>query len=377
MEARAERALPGVVAVFAPGASLAAAGRLGRGHINDTFLVELAGAGAPGRLVLQRLNRRVFPDPGAVMANLERVLDHLHRRLADLDPGARARRVLTLVRTADGAAFARDAGGDVWRATEFIGGAHPCTGAGGPAEAGRAAAAFGEFLRLLGDYDGPPLVETIPGFHDTRRRVTVLHEAVARDAAGRAAGCRAEIDLALAREGLASVLPALREAGLVRERVTHNDTKLDNVLVDDATGAALAVLDLDTVMPGLVLADFGDMVRSGVSGGREDDPDPARQEVDPALFEALVRGFVAGIGEELSPPEVDHLAAAGRVITYETGVRFLTDHLDGDAYFSVQRDGHNLDRARAQFARLASLERRDAELRRVAAQAARDARVIR
>jgi len=377
VEARAERALPAVVAAFAPGASLAAAGRLGRGHINDTFLVELAGTGAPGRLVLQRLNRRVFPDPAAVMANVERVLDHLHRRLADLDPGERARRVLTLVRTADGAAFARDAGGEVWRATLFIGGAHPCTGAGGPAEAGRAAAAFGEFLRLLGDYDGPPLVETISGFHDTRRRVAALREAVARNAAGRAASCRAEIDVALSREGLASVLPALRAAGLVRERVTHNDTKLDNVLLEDASGAGLAVLDLDTVMPGLVLADFGDMVRAGASSGREDDPDPARQEIDPALFEALVRGFLAGIGDELSPIEVAHLAAAGQVITYETGVRFLTDHLDGDVYFRVHRDGHNLDRARAQLARLASLERRDAELRRVTEQAARDARVIR
>ena len=376
MEARAERSLGEVIGAFAPDATLVAASRLGRGHINDTFLVELAGGGGPDRLVLQRLNRRVFADPEAVIGNVDRVLDHLHRKLAGLDPVERGRRLLTLLRTTDGDPFARDAAGEVWRATLCIGGAHPCTGQGGAAEVHEAARAFGEFLRLLEDYEGTRLVETIPGFHDTRRRLAALGAAVGRDAVGRAAACRGEIDFAFTQARLASALLRLREEGFLRERVTHNDTKLDNVLLDDATGAALAVLDLDTVMPGFVLTDFGDLVRSGTASGAEDDPNPAHHEVVLELFEALARGFLAGTGDLLSPVEVENLGIAGQVITYEAGLRFLADYLDGDIYFGVHRDGQNLDRARAQFARLRALERREDDLRRVATRAARDLHVI-
>ncbi len=377
MDPLAEHALPTVIGAFAPGAEVTGASRLGRGHINDTFLVELEGGGGRARLVLQRLNAQVFADPVAVMGNVERVLDHLHRKLDGLAATERARRILTLLRTQDGAAFAHDAEGEVWRAYEFIAGAHPCTGRSGPAEAQRAARAFGEFLRLLADLDGPPLLETIPGFHDTPRRLAALGAAVKRDAAGRVAGCRAEIDFALAREPLASALLRLRDDGLLFQRITHNDTKLDNVLLDDATGEALAVLDLDTVMPGLVLADFGDLVRTGATSAVEDDPEAANQEVRPELFEALARGFLAGTGDLLSGVEVEHLAVAGQVITYEAGVRFLTDHLEGDAYFRTHRPGHNLDRCRAQLARLASLERQEDTLRRIATRAARERPAVR
>jgi len=204
-----------------------------------------------------------------------------------------------------------------------------------------------------------------------------LGVAVERDAAGRVAGCRAEIDFALARAQLASALLRLRDAGLLCERTTHNDTKLDNVLLDDGTGEALAVLDLDTVMPGLVLADFGDLVRTGATSAVEDDPDPAHHEVRLELFEALTRGFLAGTGDLLSGVEIEHLAVSGQVITYEAGVRFLTDHLDGDIYFRTHRPGHNLDRCRAQLARLASLERQEDTLRRIATRAAREGPAVR
>ena len=367
----AETSLPAVASAFAPGAALRRAARLGRGHINDTFFIELDRDGRRERLVLQRLNGSVFPDPPAVMGNIERVLDHLHRKLAGVPPAARARRVLTLLRAADGAAWVRDAGGAVWRAVLFIDRARSCPMPPAPDEAFRAAQAYGEFLRLLADVEGPPLAVTIPHFHDTRRRVDALVAAVGADVAGRAAGCRAEIDFALAQRPLASVLLRLHEAGSVPVRITHNDTKLDNVLLDESTGEALAVLDLDTVMPGMVLADFGDLVRTGATSAAEDERDIGRVELLPELFEALVRGFIAGAGGLLSAAEVDHLAVAGQVITYEIGVRFLADHLAGDVYFRVHREAHNLDRARTQFALLRSLQRQEDALRAIAARAAR------
>jgi len=366
----AEASLPAVAGAFAPGAALRRAERLGRGHINDTFLVELDRVGVAERLVLQRVNRSVFPDPAAVVGNIDRVLGHLHRKLAGLPPALRARRVLTLVRAAGGAVWARDDEGGVWRATLFIDRARSCPMPPAPPEAFRAARAYGEFLALLADYGGTPLAATIPHFHDTRRRVTALVAAVERDAAARAAGCREEIDFALAQRPLEAVLLRLHEEGTVPERITHNDTKLDNVLLDEGTGEALAVLDLDTVMPGMVLADFGDLVRTGATSAGEDERDLSRVTVRADLFEALVRGFAAGARSLLSAAEVEHLAVAGQVITYEIGVRFLADHLDGDVYFRVHRPGHNLDRARAQFALLRSLQRQEDSLRAIVAQAA-------
>lgn len=372
MRREAEGSLEAVASAFAPGTALVSASRLGRGHINDTFLAELDRDGRRERLVLQRLNRSVFADPTAVMGNIERVLGHLHRKLAGLSPAHRARRVLTLVRTAGGAAWAHDAAGELWRAYLFIDRARSCAVPGIPSEAYRAARAYGDFLRLLADSDGPALEVTIPHFHDTRRRVAALVTAVARDDAGRAAGCREEVDFALAQQPLASVLLRLHDEGSVPERVTHNDAKLDNILLDESTGEALAVLDLDTVMPGMTLADFGDLVRSGATDAGEDERDLGRVEVRPELFEALARGFMAGTGDLLSPVEVDHLTLAGQVMTYEVGVRFLTDHLEGDPYFRVARPGHNLDRARAQLALLRSLQRQDDLLRAIASRAARE-----
>ncbi|HPW54174.1 MAG: aminoglycoside phosphotransferase family protein [Thermoanaerobaculaceae bacterium] len=374
-DVRPETHLSEVAHAFAPGAALRHAARLGHGHINDTFLVELDRGGRGQRLVLQRLNRQVFADPLAVMSNIERVLDHLRRTLAGFAPEVRARRVLTLVHTGEGSAWTCDSAGEVWRAYLFIERARSGATAGVPAEAFQVARAFGEFLRRLADYDGPPLAVTIPAFHDTRRRVDALVAAVARDAAGRVAGCRKEIDLALEQQPLAAVLLDLHEGGLVPERITHNDTKLDNVLLDEITGEALAVLDLDTVMPGMALADFGDLVRSGVTTAAEDEPDCSRVEADPELFAALTAGFLDGVAKLLRPVEVEHLAVAGQVVTYEIAVRFLTDHLDGDTYFRIGRPGHNLDRARTQLALLRSLQRQQGAFRRIAARSAIEAGV--
>ena len=336
--------------------------RYGSGHINDTFLVTCRTPGGEARVVLQRVNGTVFPEPEKVQQNVARVTAHLARRLEEEGFGDRDRRVLTFLPARDGPGWHVDAEGSLWRAYRFVGGARSHDVAAGPFEARAAARAFATFARLLDDLPAPRLHETIPAFHDTRRRLERLEEAVRRDPRGRASGARGTVDAYLARERYARVLGDALAAGRLHERVAHNDTKLNNVLLDDVTGEGICVIDLDTVMPGLLLHDFGDLVRTAATTAAEDEEDLARVGVDAALFGALVEGTVQGLDGGLSPFERESLPLAGRVITFETGIRFLTDHLLGDVYFRIHRPGHNLARARSQLALLLSLEERDAEL---------------
>ena len=340
----------------------AAAAPLGNGHIHDTYLVTCGAGSAVHRYVLQRLNRAVFPDPDLLMANVARVLAHLH---AKLGPERAAREALSLVPARDGSPSVRDGEGETWRAYRYVAGASSHDEPRTPRDAYQAARAFATFARLLGDLPAPPLAETIRGFHDTTARLAALERAAAADRAGRAAAARAEIDFALAGVGLADALSSLQRRGLLAARVVHNDTKLNNVLLDDATGDAACVIDLDTVMPGLVLHDVGDLVRSAAGAAAEDDPDHWRHVVVPERFAAIARGFVDGLGDELSALERSSLVLAARVMTFECGIRFLADHVDGDRYFRVHRPGHNLDRCRAQFALLRSLGEREEELQRL------------
>jgi hypothetical protein len=335
------------------------AGPLGNGHIHDTFLVTCGSGSRTHRYVLQRLNRAVFPDPDLVMANIARVLGHVHARLG---PERAERQALTLVPARDGRPSLRDAAGETWRAYLFVAGASSHDEPRTPRDAFEAARAFATFQRLLGDLPDPPLGETIPGFHDTPARLAALERAIAADRTGRTAGARDEIDFALAHADLADAIASLQRRGLLAARVVHNDTKLNNVLLDDVTGRAVCVIDLDTVMPGLVLSDFGDLVRSAAGAAAEDEPDHRRHVVVPERFAAIARGFIEGLGGELSTLERTSLVLAARVMTYECGIRFLTDHLDGDRYFRVQRPGHNLDRCRTQFTLLRSLTEREDEL---------------
>ena len=233
------------------------------------------------------------------------------------------------------------------------------------AQAREAARAFGEYQALLADLPGARLHETIPNFHHTRSRFENLRRAVAEDAAGRAAGVRPEIDFAFARETDTDVLLGLRVRGEITERVTHNDTKINNVMLDNTTGRAAAVIDLDTVMPGLSLYDFGDMVRTAASSTAEDHPDPAQMHVVLPYFRALVEGYLESAGPVLNATERAHLGFAGQLLAYETGLRFLTDHLQGDVYFRIKRPGHNLDRARTQFALVKSIEDHADAMRRI------------
>lgn len=331
----------------------------GNGHINDTYLVTCQAQAAPVRYILQHINRHVFHDPVAVMRNIERVTAHLAEQNRNQPDGAR--RALQLVPARDGLNWHVDAAGETWRAYRLIENARTYETATSPGQAFQAARAFGHFQQQLASLPPPRLHETIPDFHHTPRRFEALEQAIAADVAGRAGFARAEIEFARSREAITGVL---LNAGLP-ERITHNDTKFNNVLLDDKTGEAVCVIDLDTVMPGLALYDFGDMVRTTTSPAGEDERDLSKVTMQFAMFEGLVRGYLETAGAFLTPAERKYLAFSGKLITFEIGIRFLADYLAGDTYFKVHREGHNLDRTRTQFKLVESIEQQEDEMNRL------------
>jgi len=343
MELRLKHDVRGAAAHFLIAGDFVSAEPYGSGHINDTYCVRFNQAGTLVRYILQRINHQIFKDPVALMENIQRVTSHLSAKVAGEADGAR--RVLTLLPTRSGAAVHVDADGNFWRAYLFIEKARTYDAVESTDQAFQAARAFGRFQMLLADLPAPRLHDTIPNFHHTPRRFEAFEQALAADVAGRAVLARPEIEFALAHKELARVL---LDANLP-ERVTHNDTKFNNVMLDDATGEGICVIDLDTVMPGLALYDFGDMVRTTTSPAKEDEKDLSKVTMQFPMFEALVRGYLSSAGQVLTRGEKQLLAASGKVITFEIGIRFLTDFLAGDVYFKVHRDGHNLDRCRTQF----------------------------
>jgi len=336
----------------------------GNGHINDTYAAIFDQGGTNVRYILQRINDRVFREPLKLMENIARVTSHIRAKLEAGGVEDTSREVMTLVKTLEGRDCHVDGEGHVWRCYIFVEGAKSYDIIESPAQAFQAAKAFGAFQRNLMDYAGPRLYETIPCFHDTRERFRALQKAIERDRHNRARLAKEELSFALANEALVDSLLALKARGEIPERITHNDTKLNNVLLDDVTGEGMCVLDLDTVMPGLSLYDFGDMVRTATNPAAEDERDLRRIQVQVPMFEALARGYLEGMDGALSPAERDRLALAGRLLTFECGIRFLTDFLDGDTYFRVQREGHNLDRCRTQFALVRALEAQEEGLSR-------------
>ena len=335
-------ALPGVLRSFA---------RHGSGHINDTYLAVYDEGGQTARYIHQRINDAVFKDPRQVMENIQRVTEHQRRKLAAAAPSEGPRRqALRCLPAHDGAPLWRDPDGRFWRTYPFVEGARSHDVVESPGQAFVAARAFGDFQKTLADLPGPRLHETIPRFHDTPWRLANLERAVAADRLGRADGCRAEIEDALAQRTATRRLIELQAQGRIPERITHNDTKLNNVMIDEVTAQEVCVIDLDTVMPGLTVYDFGDLVRTATMPVPEDERDLSRVVMDRPMFEALVRGYLASAGEFLNADERAHLAFAGWLMTFESGARFLTDHLEGDVYFRVHRPGQNLDRCRTQLA---------------------------
>ena len=341
---------------FAQGIPVVSVTRNPSGHINDTFVALLADG---KRFILQRINTQVFRHPEELTRNITLVTSFLQKKLLARgeDP---TRGTLTALSSSEGTLLTPDAQGDLWRAFHYIEGAvtvQRVTEAGQLYQAGRA---FGRFQNLLSDFPAEQLFPVIERFHDTGWRFETLERAVREDPAGRAAAVHAEIDFALARGPRAGELQALLDAGELPTRVTHNDTKINNVMLDAVTGEAICVIDLDTVMPGSLLFDFGDAIRSGTNTADEDESHLERVHMDLNYYRAFTLGFLEQTAATLTPLERELLPSCARWLTYECGIRFLADHLQGDVYFHVDHPRHNLDRARTQFKLVQEMEEKQA-----------------
>ena len=336
-----------------------AAERYGQGHINETILV-VTDAGA--KYILQKINERVFKDADGLMNNVRLVTAHVAGkvRAAGGDVG---RGALQLVLTKGGEAFLRSDNG-AFRMYVFIDDATSYQTVEAPEQFYESAVAFGTFQNYLSDFDASQLIETIPDFHNTVKRFENFRNSLTADKRGRAAAARKEIDFVLSREKYCGRIVGLLKSGRMPLRVTHNDTKLNNVMLDNATGKALAVIDLDTVMPGSCCYDFGDSIRFGCSSGAEDEQDLTKVNFKLDLFETYSRGYLGAL-RNITQIERDNMAFGAILMTYECGMRFLADHLDGDIYFRIHRENHNLDRARTQFKLIEDMEKRLGDMERV------------
>ena len=327
----------------------------GSGHINDTFQVTYDQGGVRLHYTLQRVNTNVFKDPVKVMENIDRVTAHmLHKiRKSGLET---KKRTIRLIRALDGKPYVIDADNNCWRCYIFIENARTYDVLESERVAYKVAQTFGEFQLDMVDLPGGRLHETIPDFHNTPVRIEALKQALKDDPKGRAANVQREVDFILSREEECGRLLELHRQGLIPERITHNDTKVNNILIDDASGEGICVIDLDTVMPGLVLYDFGDLVRTCTSPAEEDEVNLDKVFMRFDMFEALLRGYLASASGFLTPTEREELPFAGKLITLEIATRFLTDYLQGDVYFKTHRVGHNLDRCRNQIKLVQSIE---------------------
>lgn len=349
-------------AIAAFGIETAVNGRLiqkvpyGNGHINDTFLLRYETPGhSEKRYILQRMNHDIFKEPPLLMENIVHVTNHL-RGIILSRGGDAERETLNVLKTSAGADFFQDSGKNYWRVFPFIERSICLEKVESAKDFYDSAVAFGGFQKMLADYPAKTLHETIPDFHNTPSRFRDFKAAVEGGDDRRIALARREIAFALDREGDTSVLTDLLNQGKLPLRVTHNDTKLNNILFDEATRKALCIIDLDTVMPGLSLYDFGDSIRFGASTGAEDETDLDKVELDLSLFEAFTKGYLEGCDGSLTEKEIEMLPMGARLMTYECGIRFLADFLTGDTYFKVHRENHNLDRARTQFKLVADME---------------------
>ena len=334
------------------------------GHINNTYVFDFDNNGEINRYLVQELNTYVFKQPEALMGNVVSVTEYIRKKVIE-QGGDVKRECLQVFPAKDGKPYYIDGEGKFWRCYNFITDAHsyPCVDS---AETFcNAAKAFGKFQKILADYPSETLVETIPNFHNTVSRYADFKKAVADNISGRADRVKDEIEFVLAREKDCSVLLDLLEAGKLPLRVTHNDTKLNNVLFDNATNKDVCVVDLDTVMPGLSLYDFGDSIRFGANTAAEDEKDVAKVTLSLEYFKAYTYGYLSEAGESLTKEEIDQLAFSGKLLTFECGMRFLADFINGDVYFKTEYPEHNLVRARTQLELVADIERKLPEMQKI------------
>lgn len=324
----------------------------GNGHINSTYIITVDGG---KRYVLQILNTAIFKDPVGVMNNIMAVTDHIRAGLlaSGEDTGRGTMRVIL---TKDGQNGYTDEDGRFWRAYDFVENTVCRLTVDSPETFARVGEAFGDFQRRLSDFDASKLIESIPNFHNTKKRYADFLAAVERDAAGRVDSVKDEIKFITDRADKCSLIVDALESGDLPLRVTHNDTKLSNILLDAETEEAVCIIDLDTVMPGSSLYDFGDSIRTGAASAAEDEPDLDKVHFLPEMFKAYARGFIKGTGGALTEREVQMLPDGGYIITLEQAIRFLGDYLDGDTYYHIDYPEHNLVRARTQLKLVAEME---------------------
>jgi hypothetical protein len=329
----------------------------GKGHINDTYLVCLAEPGGPRQYILQKINRNVFKKPYEVMDNVIKVTEHLRLRIGERG-GDPERETLNLIKNQAGEYSYIDERSDYWRVYNYIDHTVTIESTKDPNLFYRAALAFGDFFRMLEDFPADSLQETIPDFHNTPARYLQLKNAVRQDPKNRVKDVQKELTFVEDRLHELSRLTQMKDSGDLPVRVTHNDTKLNNVLLDASTHEGVCVIDLDTVMPGLCANDFGDSIRFGANTSDEDETDLQKCTVDMSLYRAYTEGFLEKARPVLTKSEIETLPFSAKLITLELGMRFLADHISGDGYFKIHRPGHNLDRARNQFCLALEMEKR-------------------
>ncbi len=330
----------------------------GDGHINDTYLT------SSKQFILQKVNTNIFKDYEKLMGNIEGVTSFLKEKIIAAG-GNPERETLTVIKTKDGKNFYKTEDGDVYRLYIFISDSVSRTVVTDPIQLYHAGKAFGKFQYMLADYPAEELFEVIPDFHNTRKRFEALKEAIENDVAGRKHLVEKEIEFALSQEYYIDTVVDGLASGEIPLRVTHNDTKINNVLFDKDTEEGVCVIDLDTVMPGSLLYDFGDALRAGATTGAEDETDLSKVWFDIYAFKNFAKGFLEYTNESMTEREAELLPLSAKLLTYECGIRFLTDYLNGDTYFKIHREHHNLDRARNQFKLVQDIENKEAEMKSI------------
>lgn len=345
-----------IISNFNLSGELVSCERYGEGHINETYLAIVNDNGSEVKYILQRINSKLFTDVDKLMNNI-RLVTEFNREKIKARGGNPDRESLSLVYTIDNKPYYRTEDNDYFRVYKFITNAIAYQIVEKPEHFYQSAVAFGNFANLLAEFDATQLFEVLPDFHNTEKRFRDFEASLKADKMGRADSVKAEIDFYLSRKDYCSKIVSLLRSGEMPTKVTHNDTKLNNVMLDDTTGEYVAVIDLDTIMPGSICYDFGDSIRFGCNPAAEDEKDLSKVNFDINLFESYAKGYLSALGQSVTQIERDNLAFGAILMTYECGMRFLSDYLDGDVYFRTHREGHNLDRTRTQIKLVSDMEK--------------------